>query len=63
MLSQIKLTVLFDEPFWIGVFETIEGTQYKVCKVTFGAEPKDEEIFELIAKKNLFIKFQYPNAN
>lgn len=38
------LTVFFEEPFWVGVFETIEEGKLTVCKVTFGVEPKDYEI-------------------
>ena len=40
----IFLRVYFEEPFWIGLFETIQDEQLSVCKVTFGAEPKDYEI-------------------
>lgn len=60
MISQIKLTVLFNDPFWIGVFEIIENDEYKVCKVTFGTEPKDEETYELILKKLYSLNFSNP---
>lgn len=43
-----KLTVFFDEPFWVGVFERIEDGKLSVCRVTFGAEPKDYEIYEFV---------------
>ena len=39
-----KLSVFFDEPFWVGVFERIEDGKLSVAKVTFGAEPKDYEV-------------------
>ena len=39
-----KLTVYFEEPFWVGVFERIEDGKLFVAKVTFGAEPKDYEV-------------------
>ena len=39
-----KLTVFFEEPFWVGVFERTEGDRLSVCKVTFGAEPRDYEV-------------------
>lgn len=39
-----KLTVYFEDPFWVGVFERVEGGKLPVCKVTFGAEPKDYEV-------------------
>ena len=35
-----KLTVYFEEPFWIGVFEQICDGKLSVGKVIFGAEPK-----------------------
>lgn len=57
MITSIKLTVLFNEPFWIGVFEVYENKGYKVCKVTFGAEPKDEEIHQFILKEFKNLKF------
>ena len=31
-----KLTVYFEEPFWVGVFERIEDGKLSVAKVTFG---------------------------
>ena len=42
-----KLTVYFEEPFWVGVFERIEDGKLSVAKVIFGAEPKDYEVQEL----------------
>lgn len=45
-----KLTVFFEEPFGVGVFEQIEDGKLSVSKVTFGAEPKDCEIYEYVLK-------------
>lgn len=42
------LTVYFEEPFWRGVFERISNDKLSVCKVTFGAEPKDYEVLESV---------------
>lgn len=44
------LTVYFDDPFWVGVFERTEGGKLSAAKVTFGAEPKDHEVYEFILK-------------
>mgnify|MGYP000081112398 FL=1 len=52
-----KLTVYFEEPFWIGVFERIEDGKLSVAKVTFGAEPKDYEVQEYIRKHYSSLKF------
>ena len=51
------LTVLFDDPFWIGIFEHIENGKLTVCKITFGAEPKNYEIYDFIIKKYYQLKF------
>ena len=52
-----KLTVYFEEPFWVGVFERIEDGKLSVAKVTFGAEPKDYEVYEYIQKYYSSLKF------
>ena len=52
-----KLTVYFENPFWVGVFERIENGKLSVCKVTFGAEPKDYEVWEFVLKKYHQLKF------
>ena len=52
-----KLTVYFEEPFWVGVFERVENGRLTVAKVTFGAEPKDYEIQEYIQKYYFSLKF------
>lgn len=44
------LTVFFEEPFWVGVFERLSAGKLSVCKVTFGAEPKDYEVLEFVLK-------------
>ena len=45
-----KLTVFFEDPFWVGVFERIEDGKLSVCKVTFGAEPKDHDVLEYVLR-------------
>ena len=52
-----RLTVYFEEPFWIGVFERICEGKLSVAKVTFGAEPKDYEVEEFILKKYYSLRF------
>ena len=52
-----KLTVYFEEPFWVGVFERIEDGKLFVAKVTFGAEPKDYEVQDYIQKYYFSLKF------
>ena len=52
-----KLTVFFEEPFWVGIFERIEDGKLSVAKVTFGAEPKDYEVQEYVQKYYFGLKF------
>ena len=52
-----ELTVLFEDPFWVGIYERREGRTYQVCKITFGAEPKDCEVWEFVLKHYYQLKF------
>jgi len=52
-----KLTVFFEDPFWVGVFERISDGKLSVCKVTFGAEPKDYDILDFINRHYYGLKF------
>ena len=52
-----RLTVFFEEPFWVGVFERISEGRLSVCKVTFGAEPKDYEIYDFVLKNYDRLRF------
>jgi hypothetical protein len=54
---KIKLTVFFEDPFYVGVFERIENDILEVAKITFGSEPKDMDVYEFILKKYNTLKF------
>lgn len=58
----IKLTVLFDEPFWIGIFEKQAQDKIQICRVVFGQEPKDYEVYDFILKNYYNLKFSNPIA-
>ena len=53
MLVQSCLTVLFEEPFWIGLYERRHNGYYEVCKITFGVEPKISEVYNFCCKIGL----------
>ena len=55
-----KFTVFFEEPFWVGVYERICEGQYQVSKVTFGAEPKDYQIYEFLSENWKNLNFSKP---
>lgn len=52
-----KMTVFFEKPFWVGFYEGIDEGKLSACKVTFGAEPKDYEIYEFILREYYNLKF------
>ena len=51
------LTVFFDEPFWVGVFERSEKGKLSAAKVTFGAEPKESEVWDYVLRHYYKLKF------
>ena len=56
-----KLTVYFDDPFWVGVFERIEDEKLSVCKITFcsyvdGLEKKIDSMTEELTNMQNQIK-------
>ena len=52
-----KLTVFFEAPFWVGVFERVSDGTLAVCKATFGAEPKDYEVYDFVLKNYYQLRF------
>lgn len=44
----MKLTVLYDGQFWIGITEYEEKNKLKAARNVFGSEPKDTEILEFV---------------
>ena len=52
-----RLTVFFEAPFWVGVFERFEGGTLSVCKITFGAEPKDYGVLSYVLKNYARLRF------
>lgn len=55
--TDLNLNVFFQEPFWIGIFEKRIDGSLSVCKVTFGSEPKDYEVYEYILNNWLNLSF------
>lgn len=57
-----SLTVFFEEPFWVGVYERQSGNRLEVCKITFGAEPKDYEVYDFLLRNDHRLRFSPPVA-
>lgn len=43
-----KLTVYFDDPFWVGVYERQDESGYSVARVVLGSEPLDGEVYAFL---------------
>ena len=52
-----KLTVFFEDSFWVGIFERTTDKKLSAAKVTFGAEPKDYEVLEFINRNYYHLQF------
>ncbi|MBS7526315.1 YjdF family protein [Fusibacter paucivorans] len=52
-----QLTVFFESPYWVGVFERwTEGT-FQASKVTFGAEPSTAEVYVFLMNQYKHLTF------
>ena len=49
-IPQASLTVFFEAPFWVGLYERWEAGHYRVCRIVFGAEPKDYEVLDYLLR-------------
>ncbi len=55
-----QLTVLFEDPFWIGLFERKDDRGYAVARVVFGAEPTDVEVYTFIQQNYTTLRYSDP---
>lgn len=55
--NESRLTVYFDPPFWVGVYERICDGKLEAAKITFGAEPKDYEVYDYLQKNWSKLRF------
>ncbi len=56
----IKVTVLLENTFWIGVFERNDKDGYAVAKNIFGSEPTDAELYDFIFAHFEKLRFTQP---
>lgn len=52
-----SFTVLFQEPFWVGIGERWEEAGYSAARVVFGAEPTDAQLYEWLEREWHRLKF------
>ena len=56
-MQKSRLTVFFDGVFWVGIYERIQDGRLEACKVTFGPEPKDYEVYGFLLQNWNKLKF------
>ena len=44
----INVTILFENNFWMGIFERNDDDGYAVARKIFGSEPSDAELYEFV---------------
>lgn len=54
------LTVFFEGPFWVGVYERQEARRFTACRVVFGAEPTDPQVHALLLQRFARLCFSPP---
>lgn len=61
--NESQLTVYFDPPFWVGVYERVCDGKLEAAKITFGSEPKDYEVYDFLEKNWSRLRFSPPVAH
>jgi hypothetical protein len=45
------LTIFFEDPFWVGVVEWLDGDQIRAARVVFGGETSAPEVYEFVLRE------------
>lgn len=61
-MHRITCTVFFEDPFWVGVWERSGEGAYSAAKTTFGAQPKDAEVWAYLLERYDGLAFSRPDA-
>lgn len=58
-----KMTVLYESPFWVGIFERMESGKYQAARFVFGAEPTEPQLLEFALTDFLSLQFSQSAHN
>jgi hypothetical protein len=61
--TNCKFTVLFEDPFWVGIIERNDDLGYSVARIVFGSEPTEAKLYEYFQKEYMNIHFSKPIKN
>lgn len=56
-MSMSKLTVRFEDPFWVGIIEVEDEGGYRIARHVFGAEPTTPEVLRFVCDKWRELRF------
>ncbi|TAK76764.1 MAG: DUF2992 family protein [Gammaproteobacteria bacterium] len=56
----IKVTVLLENSFWVGLFERNDAEGYAAARKIFGGEPTDAELYDFVLTHFDELKFTAP---
>lgn len=59
-MTTVKVTIFFENKFWVGTFERTDKAGYAAARHIFGAEPSDPEIHDFVLNQYLDLKFGAP---
>ena len=59
-VCEIRLTILFEKQFWVGIFERGEAGYYSVARKVFGTEPTDPEVYQFVLHHMNELRFSEP---
>ena len=59
-VSKARLTVYFEAPFWVGLYQREETDGCRVCKITFGGEPRDQAVLDWFQAHFRELRFSPP---
>ena len=57
-----RITVCFEDPFWVCLFEREQGGSLEVSRTVFGAEPRDQEVYLWLLEHWRGLRFSHPVA-
>jgi hypothetical protein len=55
-----KMTVIYESPFWVGLFERTEHNTYQAARFVFGAEPTEPQLVQFALTDFLSLQFSQP---
>ena len=55
-----SITIRFEDPFWVCLYERKGGGLYEACKFPFGAEPGDQEVYAFLLENWRRLEFSPP---